>query len=378
MINDQRLLDCFIDLVRIKSLTYDERGVADYIKKTLGLLDVDITEDGTGAKIGGNTGNVIVRMSGDEGMSPVLLAAHMDTVEPADGVEPRIDNGVISSSGGTILGADDKAGCAVMIELLRVLDEDRVDHPPIEAVFTVAEEKGLKGAYHLDIDALKARTGFVMDGDGPTGIIITKAPFQDYFKTKFTGKAAHAGVEPERGISAIEAASKAISNMRLGRIDDETTANIGVINGGRAINIVADETVIEGEARSHSISRLKLQVEHMKECVAGAAKETGAGYDIDIVRLYDGFSFRSEDTLVKAVIKAAERSGADPRLMTSGGGSDTNVFNKAGIESLNISCGQQRVHTTEESIAVIDMVKAVRMLEMLLRPEMPRIDGRDE
>lgn len=367
MTNDQRLLDCFIDLVKIKSLTYDERAVADYIKQALSSLDVEITEDDAGSKIGGNTGNVIVRLPGAEDIPVVLLAAHMDTVEPADGVEPELKNGIIRSSGKTILGADDKSGCAVIIELLRSLSGEGEKHPSVEAVFTVAEEKGLKGAHQLDVNSLKARMGFVIDGDGPTGIIITKAPYQDYFKATFKGKAAHAGVEPEKGISAIEAASKAVSAMKLGKIDEETTSNIGVIEGGRAINIVAEKTVIEGEARSHSVSKLELQVEHMRECVSKAAKEVGASFEIDVARLYDGFVFDDDDELVKAVEAAAEGVGATPKLMTSGGGSDTNVFNKAGIRTLNLSCGPTNVHTTEESVPLEDMTRAVRMLDRLLR-----------
>lgn len=366
MIREQRLLDCFLDLVRIDSLTFEERGLADYIGSVLSSLEIPFTEDAAGVELGGSAGNLIARVPGASPGPTILLAAHMDTVAPGMGVAARVKKGVVAGGGDTVLGADDKAGCAVILEVLRSLKEAGSGHPPLEAVFTVAEEKGLLGAGKLDLKGLHASAGFVLDGDGPVGNVVIKAPYQDYFKAVFHGKAAHAGVEPEKGVSAIKAAAEAVARMKLGRLDDETTANIGVIEGGRAINIVADTTVIEGEARSHSLAKLKVQIEEMRECALDGASMAGARVEVTVNRLYDGFAFKEDDYVVREAVAALERTGVKAKLHASGGGSDTNVFNKAGIAAVNLSVGAQRVHTTDERIEIGDMVRAARAVHTLV------------
>lgn len=359
MVNRERLLSTFLDLVKIDSITFSEAGVAAYMAERLRALGASVEIDRAGERLGGNSGNVVARLAtGDGDETPILFAAHMDTVEPGRGIEPVVAKGVVRSKGNTVLGADDKAGCAVILECLETLAEGGRVHRPIEAVFTVAEEKGLLGAKELDFKRLRARVAFVMDGDGPIGGIVVKAPFQDAVKGVFAGKAAHAGVNPEKGVSAIRAAALAISSMKLGRLDDETTANIGMIKGGRAMNIVPDETVIEGEARSQDAGKLDAQVGAMRRAMAEAARLVGAKVKVEVTHLYDGFSFAPDAEVVSQAGQAIRRAGGEPDLVSSGGGSDTNIFNEAGMAAVNLSCGARDVHTVDERVAVDDMARA--------------------
>jgi tripeptide aminopeptidase len=362
------LLSTFLDLVKIDSLTFNEKSLANYIGKCLKKMGISFEIDSAGKQVGSNTGNLVARIParGKSKARPILFAAHMDTVAPGTGVQPVVKNGTVRSKGDTILGADDKAGCAIILESLQSLREGNLFHGDIEVVFTIAEEKGLLGAKCLDFDKLKAKWGFVMDGDGTIGNIIVKAPYQDALKMVFKGKAAHAGVNPENGINAIRAASVAISKMKLGRIDEETTANMGVIRGGRAINIVPDETIVEGEARSHSKAKLKVQIRQMLDCAKEANKEVGTKTEVELKRLYDGFAFGEKDKVVSLAMEAARRIEVTPKLVASGGGSDTNIFNKKGIEAVNLSVGARDVHTTSESVSVEAMVKAAEMVIHLI------------
>lgn len=367
MVDQENLLSTFLDLVQIESLTFNERGVASYIGRRLKKLKIPFQIDQAGKALGGNCGNLIACLPGTKRAKPILFAAHMDTVAPGVGVEPVVKKGVVRSKGNTILGADNKAGCAIVLEMLWTIKKKNLPHPPIEAVFTVAEEKGLLGVKQLNLKKLRSKIGFVMDGDGVIGNIIVKAPYQDAIKAVFYGKAAHAGVVPEKGISSIRGAALAISKMKLGRIDKETTANIGIIQGGRAINIIPDETTIEGEARSHALSKLKMQVEKMRQAIERANGEVGTKAKVEVKRLYDGFSFSEKDKVVQMAMAAVRRVGAKPNLVASGGGSDTNIFNKAGIRSVNLSCGAKDVHTINESVLVDHMVKATEITLALIR-----------
>lgn len=369
MIDSGRLLSTFLDLVKIDSLTFNEKSLANYIGKRLKKMGISFEIDSAGQKVGGNTGNLIARLPawGKLKARPILFAAHMDTVAPGTGVKPIVENDTVRSEGDTILGADDKAGCAIILESLQSLIEENLPHGDIEVVFTIAEEKGLLGAKHLDFNRLKAKWAFVMDGNGTIGNIIVKAPYQDALKIVFKGRAAHAGVNPEKGINSIKAASIAVSRMKLGRIDEETTANMGIIKGGRAINIVPDETIIEGEARSHSKAKLKMQVRHMLDCAKAANKELGTKTKVELNRLYDGFAFSEKDRVVGVAMEAVRRIGVTPKLVASGGGSDTNIFNKAGIRAVNLSIGAKDVHTTSETSSVKAMVNAAEMVMELIR-----------
>jgi tripeptide aminopeptidase len=361
MINQDRLVSTFLELVQIDSPSGQEDEIARHLVAVLKSLDLLVVRDATG--------NVIGRLAGEG--PPILLSAHMDTVEPGRGVKPIIEGGIITSDGTTILGGDDKSGIAVILEVLRVLVEQSLPPtklaPPLEVALTVSEERGLKGAKGLDLTRLRAREGIVLDSGGEIGTIVVSAPSQDKIRAVVHGKAAHAGAEPEKGINAIVVAAEAIAAMPLGRIDEETTANIGRIQGGTATNIIPDRAEMEGEARSHDERKLEAQVQAMTEALEEAARRHGATVDIDVQRSYSTFRLSEEDGIVRRAVAAAKALGLTPALGPSGGGSDANVFNVAGIAAINISTGMDKVHTTEEQIAAADMVKCAEFLLAILR-----------
>jgi tripeptide aminopeptidase len=356
MINQGRLVSTFLELIQIDSPSGQEDEIARYLMAELRSLGLIVVRD--------RTGNVIARLAGEG--QPILLSAHIDTVEPGWGVKPIIEGGIITSDGTTILGGDDKSGIAVILEVLRVLVEQGLAYPPLEVALTVGEEKGLKGAKGLDLTKLRAREGIVLDSGGEIGTIVVSAPSQDKIRAIVHGKAAHAGVEPERGINAIVVAAEAIAAMPLGRIDEETTANIGRIQGGTATNIVPDRAEMEGEARSHDERKLEAQVQAMTEALKKAANRHGATVDIDVQRSYSTFRLSEEDGIVRRAVAAARTLGLTPALVPSGGGSDANVFNAGGIAAINISTGMDKVHTTEERIVVADMVQCAEFLLAIL------------
>lgn len=359
MINRNRLVSTFLELVQIDSPSGQEEQIARRLMAELKSLDLLVGRD--------KTGNVIGRLAGKG--QPILLCAHIDTVEPGQGVKPTIQDGLITSDGTTILGADDKSGVVVILEVLRVLAEEDLPHPSLEVVLTVSEEIGLIGAQGLDLPRLRAKEGIVLDSGGEIGTIVVAAPSQDKIKAVVHGKSAHAGVEPENGINAIVVAAEAIVAMPLGRIDEETTANIGRIQGGTATNIVPDRAEMEGEARSHDERKLETQVRAMTEALKEAARRHRATVEIDVERSYSAFKLSEEDGIVRRAVAAARALGLTPALVPSGGGSDANIFNAGGIVTINISTGMDKVHTTEERIVVDDLVKCAEFLLAILGEE---------
>lgn len=360
-VDAQRLKSTFFDLVQIDSPTFNEKAIIDYLASQLSELGFAVRTDGAGDKIGGQTGNLIAALGGDREKPPIFFCCHVDTVEPGNGVRPREMSGVIASAGETVLGADDKAGVSALLEMARVVTESLPGACPVELIFTVAEEKGLLGAKHLDWELVRARHGFVFDAAGPVGVITVAAPWQDTFEAVFHGKAAHAGVHPEQGVSAVRAAATAIESMRLGRIDGETTANIGIIEGGRAINIVPEKATIKGEARSLTEAKLIDQTGLMMEAAKSAARLRGANVDVEVKREYDGFRLSKSDQVVSWAMAAMESIGIAPALVSTGGGSDTNVFNARGVPTVNLGVGYEAPHTIDESISVAELERAANL-----------------
>src|SRR5918992_2161292 len=259
MINEERIKNLLLELVQIDSVSREERDVAERIKRICEEMGAEVEIDDAGEKVGGNSGNVIARFPGTiPGAEPIMMSAHMDTVVPGEGVKPIVEGDIIRSDGTTVLGGDDKSGCSVIIETIRCLQEQNIPHAPIDAVFSICEEVGLLGAKHLDMSKLKSRYGLVFDSDDP-GFLFTKGPSANHMEWKVFGLESHAGVAPEEGISAIKIAAEAIAEMKLGRIDEETTANIGVIQGGKATNIITNFVLLRGEARSHDEDKLNKQ-----------------------------------------------------------------------------------------------------------------------
>ncbi|MEW6695762.1 MAG: M20/M25/M40 family metallo-hydrolase [Bacillota bacterium] len=369
MVDAERLIQEFMELVQVDSESGAERQLADLLKVRLVSLGLEVFEDNAGnfVEVGRGTGNLIATLPGNGGKGPLLLlSAHMDTVKPGKGVRPRREKGVISSAGDTILGSDDKAGIAAILECLRVVKEEQMAHGGIQVVFTVAEEIGLVGAKNLDYSRIKAKAGFVLDSGGPPGEIIIKAPTQYSFNATIKGKAAHAGMAPEQGINAIVVASHAISGMQVGRIDKETTSNVGLISGGVATNIVPEQTNIKGEARSISPVKAKAQVDHMVEEINKAAEKFGATAAIDVEKEYDPINLAPDSLPVRIALQAAGNIGIKPFLGQTGGGSDANIFNGQGIACANLGIGMSKVHTTEEFISEENLVaNAQFMVEII-------------
>jgi tripeptide aminopeptidase len=377
MINQERLKNLLLEFVQIDSHSRKERDIALRIKHYCEELGAEVEIDDAGEKVGGNTGNVIARFAGTiPGAETIMMSAHMDTVVPGEGVKPIVEGDIIRTDGTTVLGGDDKSGCAIIIEVIRCLQEQNIPHAPIEAIFSICEEVGLLGAKNVDVSRLKARYGLVFDSDDP-GFLFTKGPSQNYLDVKIHGLEAHAGVAPDEGISAIQIAAEAISKMTLGRIDDETTANIGVINGGAATNIIPNFAHLRGEARSHSEEKLQAQCDHMVKCFADAAAAapvrtldgvtTRARLEATVERAYGAMDVSDNSRVVQLVKNAASRMGLEVKTLASGGGCDANIFNGKGIECANLGTGMRAIHTVKEWLDVKDMYSAAEMTLEIMR-----------
>lgn len=357
-----RLLETFLQLVRIDSETFREGEVVAYVVDRAAECGFQAYVDNAGKAIGGEAGNVYVHIPA-RGVDapPILFCAHLDTVAPGKGIEPVIDGDRVISGGRTVLGADCKAGVAVMLELMHQAREGGFRHGPLELLFTIAEEKQLQGVRYLERERINSRHAFVLDGSGGVGEIINASPTQDNLEFIFTGKAAHAGVEPEKGINAIYGACWAVSLMRLGRIDSETTANIGVIKGGRAVNIVPERVVVEGEVRSLDPKKLDEQRKAMLRAALEAEAAVGVGVEVKVERAYEGFHIEPRDPLIKLALEAGKAMGLKMEVRASGGGSDANFLNAAGIKAVVLSMGAREAHTTHEYLVIKDLERLFRL-----------------
>jgi tripeptide aminopeptidase len=363
-VNHERLKQLFLELVKINSLSRNERDVALRLQREVESAGAVCRYDNAGERVRGNTGNLIAKVPGTvPNIRPLMLSAHMDTVAPGEGVKPIVEGEIIRSDGSTVLGGDDKSGCAIICEVLQQLREQKIAHGPLDIVFTICEEIGLQGARNLDLSLIDAKEGLTYDSDSP-GLLITRAPSAVGMSFTVKGLEAHAGVAPERGISAIKVAANAIAAMRLGRIDEETTANLGVIKGGRAGNIVAGEVSVRGEARSRNAAKLQAQVDHMvacfKDAVAQAAltldgKRFEAQLEYSAHPSYEGMNVPDDAPLVKQVIEAARRVGQTLEPAGTGGGCDANVFNHRGLVVVNLGTGMREIHTVREWLDARDM-----------------------
>jgi tripeptide aminopeptidase len=363
-LNKQRLLDEFFELVQIDSETKNEREIANVLIQKLKALGFDVFEDDSAERSGHGAGNLIATLKGTtDNVDSIYFTCHMDTVVPGQGIKPELrDDGYVYSDGTTILGADDKAGIAALFEMVRTIKENDQPHGDIQFIITAGEESGLAGAKEMDASHITAKYGFAIDSDGKVGGIVTSAPYQAKLWTTIRGKTAHAGVAPEKGISAINIAAKSIAAMSLGRIDFETTANIGRFEGGQATNIVCDEVHILAEARSLDPAKLDKQTEHMKQTFKQTALAMGGDAETDVKLMYPGFKFGSEDEVVQIAMKAVRNIGREPELLASGGGSDGNVFNGFGVPTVTLSVGYEEIHTKNERMPVEELNKLTELL----------------
>ena len=367
MVNRDRLVQSFLEIVKVNSQTKNERAMADYLKGKLSELGLSVTEDRAGDTIGGNAGNVIGILEGKEDKTVLMFSSHMDRVTPGENIKPVVEGDVIKSSGDTILGSDDGAGLAGILEMLRVVKENNIEHGRIEVVFTIAEEGGLNGAKGLAVEDLQAKMAFILDSTGKAGIVINQAPAQDEIIAKIYGQAAHAGVEPEKGVNAIVVAAKAISKMDIGRLDKETTANIGIINGGKATNIVPDFVEVRAESRSLVEEKLVKVTESMAKAFIEAAGSENARVDLDVNRLYPAYHIPEDHEQLKLVKKAGEAIKLPITIQPTGGGSDANIFNGKGIDAVNLAVGNEEVHTVKEYLQIPDLIKTVELVIKIVK-----------
>jgi tripeptide aminopeptidase len=350
-------LACFLELAALPSPPGEERAVADRVLDYLGAIGLAADEDDAGAKVGSSIGNIFSRLEPNGGAGePLFFCAHLDTVLPEGPIEPEVgEDELVRNSAGTILGADNKSAVAAMLEAAARLVEDGRPHAGVELLFTPKEEVGLLGAAAFDQTRLTAQVGYVYDHAGPIGEIIVGAPFQQKLDVRFHGRAAHAGMFPEEGRSAIAAAARAIADLRLGRLDEETTASVGRIQGGTARNVIPEWCSFAAEARSHDERKLADLIREMVDAVTFAASLEECEVETQVSGLSPGYRFRRDALPVRLAAAALERVGREPSYVLSGGGADANVFNERGLQCLNLANGMTDIHTPEERIAVADL-----------------------
>ena len=368
MVNKDRLVEEFLELVQINSESKNEAEIAAVLKSKFEDLGLDVTEDDTKEKTGLGSGNLIARLEGTvQSADPILFCCHLDTVTPGNGVKPVINGDFIETDKTTILGADDKAGIAAILEGVRLLKEGDIAHGDVEIVLTPGEEIGLLGAMAMDKESLNAKYGFVLDSGGTVGEIIVASPDIAKIHAKVHGVAAHAGVAPEKGVSAIEIAARAITNMPLGRLDEELTANIGVISGGERTNIVCDLVEITGEARAITFSKLENQMKIMSDALEDAAARRGCKVDIEVSYDRIGYKLNETDRVVKIAKEAIKKVDREPYFQATGGGSDANIFTINGIPTANLGVGYLDIHSKNEKMPISELVKLTELVVEIVK-----------
>lgn len=362
MINQERLIALFLQLVRTDSPSREERRIAKVIAGKLSALGAEPQIDALW--------NVTAKFPGaGAGIKrpPLFLNAHSDNVPPARGIHPIVADRIIKSDGTTVLGADDLAGVAAILEAIRSLQEERVAYSPLEIAITTQEEAGMYGAKGLDLSGFNAREGVVVDGPGPVGVVTYAAPSVNLIDIEITGKAAHSGHAPEAGINALLTAVDAIGGLKIGRIDKRTTTNIGILRGGSARNMVPAQVELTAEVRSHNDRKLELVTDVMKRAFERACRASHAKLEFKVKRAYSRFEINKSDPLVVRVVQALEAVGRAPQFERSMGGYDANIWNERGIKCVAVSVGDELNHTTDEFIPIGELYKTAQLVEQLVR-----------
>ncbi|MEA4923919.1 MAG: M20/M25/M40 family metallo-hydrolase [Syntrophomonadaceae bacterium] len=363
MVNQKRLIDNFMKMVKVSSLSGQEGAFRDLLIGEFAALGLAAEEDRAGEILHGDSGNLLFRLQGSVDRPPLLLAAHMDTVVPGTGINPvRGGDDVIRSEGDTILASDDKAGIAAILEAVQVILEKGLDHPPLEILFTVSEEQGLLGIKNFDFSCLQSRYGYVLDSGGEPGTIVVQSPCQNEIEYRVRGKAAHAGINPEDGINAIQIMAKALAVMPCGRMDEETTCNFGIIEGGRARNIVAENCRVKGEVRSLQRRQLESLTAELLRIFRAEVEKNGGVAETEVILLYPETALNPEEEVVRLAVQAAGNIGLRTELLSTGGGSDASIINGNNIRCANLGIGMNAVHTSDEFIRVEDLVNDARLV----------------
>lgn len=367
MINEHRLINTFMEMLLINSPSKMEKELAAYITAYLRNIGLEVREDQAGTMIGGNCGNLFCFVPAtDVSLQPLLFCAHLDTIRPTEGISILNDGEFISTDGTTILGADDKAGIAVILELITVVKDFNISHGGLEIVFTVAEETGLEGAKLLDYGAFRSKLGFVLDSGDKVGSYVVWAPSEVDLEITVQGKPAHASIEPEKGINAIHCAAKALANLPMGKIDENTTFNIGIISGGTMTNIIPERVMLKGEIRSLHKQQIIEMSQKIESAFAQVDREMGAKTRLVSNEAYAGFDLRSADYLHEQLVLAGKKIGLEVYPVQRGGGSDANIFNAHGICVTNLGLGMQNEHNGSERVSKKDLIKAAHFACALL------------
>lgn len=365
------IIDYFISLVKIDSESGEEKNIAQKLECDFKELGAETRFDNANNKTGGNTGNFYAYFKGNIDKEPILFCAHMDTVMPGKNIKPKILKDRITSDGTTVLGADDKSGIAQIYCAIKELKENNEDHAPIEVLFTISEEIGLLGAKYMDYSMIRSGKGYALDTHS-IGEIVLGSPSQNSMKYIIHGKESHAGSNPEHGINAIRIASEAISVMPMGRIDAETTCNVGIIEGGKATNIIPNMVTIRAEARSHNKEKLQKVTDQMTQALLKTAekyklKDFQAKVDIEIKEEYSSFKLNEDDEIILLAKKASENAGLTFKASVGGGGSDANIFNRKGIKMCIAGTGMSKVHTVDEYILISDLENGAKWVKEVIR-----------
>jgi len=360
------IIENFLELVKTNVQSRNERAIADLLKQKLTDLDCEVTEDGVGQLINGNTGNIIARLRGDDAVPAVLLSAHMDRVKKGDNIKPIVSENKITSDGNTILAADDVAGIAAILDGVRQVKEADIPHGDIEIVFSVCEEQGVLGSRHLDFSRLKAKLAYVFDSPGGVGRIVNQAPSKSKIRVQVHGRSAHAGNEPEKGLNAIKVAAAALMQVEDGRINESLTANYGVIQGGSIINVVCDAVEILGEVRSTVTAQMRQYSDTIKQTFSAVAQQYGTTIDVEVEELYERFYVKPEEEVAQIAKRALQSIGAEVRFTPGGGGMDANNFNKAGIKAIGLASGYSKNHTLNEEVSIPDLIKSGDLVKEII------------
>lgn len=369
-VDDQKLLNLFLQLIKIDSVSLHERAMADFLLRKFTDWNIEVKEDDAAAKIGGNSGNLMIRLeSNSNHSSPLVLLAHTDTVRSTAKVNPIIENGVIRSDGSTILGADNRSGVALILYMITEIIEKKLQHRSLEIVFTVAEELGMFGALALDCNRISAKEGYIFDCSAKPGSYVGEAPTAYDFAVSCKGRSAHSAVAPEKGVNAISMALEILNQFPVGRINEQTVANVGTIQGGSADNVVPDEVKFTGEFRSFDASEIERIKSNLETSCVSVSKKYGGRCEVSFKIGFEGYKFEPQMPVIRHLHQAMEQLNLVPDPMVYPGGSDVNVLNANGIQAVNVGIGASNPHSNEEQIALADMVKGAELLLRLVEAE---------
>ena len=367
MVNKSRILEEFCILVGIDALSYQEREIADILKIYLTELGFEVKEDNAGTFYAGNCGNIYGYLAGDLKEDPLLFSAHMDTVGPGHNKKAVVhEDGKITSDGNTVLGADDLSGIVAILEAVRTIKEGGLSHRSIEVLFPIAEEVYIRGSEVFDYNIIKSKEAYVLDLSGPVGTAALSAPTLVSFTAQIQGKAAHAGFAPELGINAIAVAAQAIGQIKQGRIDDETTVNIGLIEGGKARNIVSDQCILKGEIRSLTHDKALLEGKNIERIFSDITAQNHATLNFSTEFGCLSYKVEEKHRVVRRFQKVCEELGYDTQLTSTFGGSDNNNFMRHGITGIVIACGMNQVHSCDEYTHIDELVKCANIVVKLM------------